>query len=172
MDESSFHEADFGIRWFADGILNVAANCLDRHLAERSDQIAILWEPDDPADARPRRHLRPAPCRGLPPRQCAEGAGCAQGRSRVVLYMPMIPEAAAAMLACARIGAIHSIVFGGFSPDALAGRIQDSDAGIVITADAGRRGGKSVPLKANVDVALAVAPASTPSWSSARPALP
>jgi acetyl-CoA synthetase len=157
MDESSFHEADFGIRWFADGTLNVAANCLDRHLAERPDQTAILWEPDNPADA-PRAvtyaQLHTEVCRLA---NALKALGAHKG-SRVVLYMPMIPEAAAAMLACARIGAIHSIVFGGFSPEALAGRIQDCDAGIIITADAGRRGGKSVPLKANVDAAIADCP--------------
>ncbi|QJU60108.1 acetate--CoA ligase [Sphingomonas sp. AP4-R1] len=153
MDESSFHEADFGIRWFADGTLNVAANCLDRHLATRPDQTAILWEPDNPADA-PRAityaQLHEDVCRlGAALRALGAGKG-----ARVAIYMPMIPEAAVAMLACARIGAIHSVVFGGFSPDALAGRIQDSDAGIVITADEGRRGGKSVPLKVNVNEAL------------------
>ncbi|PZU09779.1 acetate--CoA ligase [Sphingomonas sp.] len=153
MDESNFTEADFGIKWFADGTLNVAANCLDRHLAERGDQTAILWEPDNPAD-QPRAityaALHEEVCRVA---NALKALGAHRG-SRIAIYLPMIPEAAAAMLACARIGAIHSVVFGGFSPDALAGRIQDCDAQIVITADAGRRGGKSVPLKANVDAAV------------------
>ena len=157
MDESSFAADDFRIRWFADGTLNVAANCLDRHLAERGDQPAILWEPDDPAEA-PRSltyaELHAEVCR------CAnalKALGVGKG-DRVVLYLPMIPEAAVAMLACARIGAIHSVVFGGFSPEALAGRIADCGAALVITADEGRRGGKRVPLKANVDAALERSP--------------
>jgi len=157
MDESSFAEVDFGVRWFADGMLNVAANCIDRHLATRPDQTAILWEPDDPAEA-PRaisyRELHAQVSRfavGL------KQIGVRKG-DRVALYMPMIPEAAVAMLACARIGAIHSVVFGGFSPEALAGRIQDCDASYVITADEGRRGGKRVSLKANVDTAVADCP--------------
>jgi acetyl-CoA synthetase len=156
-NESSFVEADFGIRWFADGELNVAANCLDRHLAERGDQIAILWEPDDPAEA-PKSftyaQVHAEVCRFA---NVLKNVGAAKG-DRVTLYLPMIPEAAFAMLACARIGAVHSIVFGGFSPDALAGRIVDCDSRIVITADEGRRGGKKVPLKVNVDAAAAMAP--------------
>jgi len=154
IDESSFDAADFGIRWFSDGILNVATNCLDRHLADRAEQTAILWEPDDPAAA-PRRlsyaQLHAEVCR------CANALRALGARKgdRIILYLPMIPEAAIAMLACARIGAIHSVVFGGFSPEALAGRIQDCGATIVITADEGRRGGRRVPLKANVDAALA-----------------
>jgi acetyl-CoA synthetase len=156
-DDSSFAESDFGIRWFADGVLNVSANCIDRHLAERGDQTAILWEPDRPDDA-PRaisyRQLHEEVCRFA---NVLKGAGVKKG-DRVTLYMPMIPEAAVAMLACARIGAIHSIVFGGFSPEALAGRIIDCDSRVVITADEGRRGGKAVPLKANVDAAAALAP--------------
>jgi acetyl-CoA synthetase len=157
MDESSFAEADFGIRWFADGVLNVAANCLDRHLATRPDQTAILWEPDDPAEA-----PRAISYRALHGEVSRFAAGLrqigARKGDRIALYMPMIPEAAIAMLACARIGAIHSVVFGGFSPDALAGRIQDCDATYVVTADEGRRGGKRVPLKANVDKAVAGCP--------------
>jgi acetyl-CoA synthetase len=156
-DESSFDEADFAVRWFGDGTLNVAANCLDRYLADRGDQIAILWEPDDPQDE-PRaityRELHAEVCRFA---NVLKAAGAHVG-SRVTLYMPMIPEAAMAMLACARIGAVHSIVFGGFSPDALAGRIVDCDSTIVVTADEGRRGGKRVPLKANVDIAASLAP--------------
>ena len=152
--QSSFAEADFGVRWFADGILNVSANCLDRHLATRGDQVAILWEPDDPAE-QPRRisyaELHADVCRfanALKEHDVRRG-------ERVTLYLPMIPEAAVAMLACTRIGAIHSIVFGGFSPEALAGRITDCDSRVVITADEGRRGGKTVPLKTNVDAAAA-----------------
>jgi len=153
IDESSFDEAMFGVRWFADGVLNVSANCLDRHLAERGEQVAILWEPDDPADA-PRaltyRQLHAEVCRFA---NVLKAAGARRG-DRVTLYMPMIPETAIAMLACARIGAIHSVVFGGFSPEALAGRITDCDSAIVVTADEGRRAGKRVLLKANVDAAL------------------
>ncbi|WP_176594798.1 acetate--CoA ligase [Sphingobium sp. EM0848] len=156
-DESSFAEADFGISWFSDGVLNVSANCLDRHLADRGDQAAIIWEPDDPAEAPRRftyRQLHGEVCRFA---NVLKGAGVGRG-DRVTLYLPMIPEAAFAMLACARIGAIHSVVFGGFSPEALAGRISDCDSRIVITADEGRRGGKTVPLKRNVDAAAALAP--------------
>ena len=157
-NESSFHEADFGIRWFADGTINVAVNCLDRHLAERGDQTAIIWEPDDPsAEIRSftyaELHVEVGRFANV-----LKAAGVEKG-DRVTLYLPMIPEAAFAMLACARIGAIHSIVFGGFSADALAGRIIDCDSKVVITADEGRRGGKVVPLKVNVDGAAAQAPA-------------
>jgi acetyl-CoA synthetase len=148
----SFDEADFHIRWFPDGRLNVAANCLDRHLAERGDNTAIVWEPDDPSEE-PRRYtyreLHAEVCRFA---NVLKSAGAKKG-DRITIYLPMIPEAAVALLACARIGAIHSVVFGGFSPDALAGRIQDCDSNIVVTADEGRRGGKRVPLKANVDEA-------------------
>jgi acetyl-CoA synthetase len=151
-DESCFDEANFGIRWFADGVLNVSVNCLDRHLNTRGDQVAIIWEPDDPS-ATPRRityrQLHADVSRFA---NALKAQGVRKG-DRVTLYLPMIPEAAVAMLACTRIGAIHSIVFGGFSPDALAGRITDCDSRIVVTADEGRRGGKSVPLKANVDAA-------------------
>jgi acetyl-CoA synthetase len=153
----SFAEDDFHIRWFPDGRLNVAANCLDRHLAERGDTVAILWEPDEPTEA-PRsytyRQLHAEVCRFA---NVLKASGAKKG-DRVTLYMPMIPETAIAVLACARIGAIHSVVFGGFSPDALAGRIQDCDSSIVVTADEGRRGGKRVPLKANVDEAAADCP--------------
>ncbi|WP_347270676.1 acetate--CoA ligase [Rhizorhabdus histidinilytica] len=152
-DESSFDEADFQVKWFADGELNVSVNCIDRHLAEHGDQVAIVWEPDDPAEA-PRRftyaQLHEEVCRLA---NVLKAQGVKKG-DRVTVYLPMIPEAAFALLACARIGAIHSVVFGGFSPDALAGRIQDCDSSVVITADHGRRGGKLVPLKANVDEAL------------------
>jgi len=156
-DESSFDEADFQVRWFADGVLNVAANCLDRHLTTRADQTAILWEPDDPSE--PARaisyaELHAEVCRFA---NVLKSLGAHRG-SRITIYIPMIPEAAVAMLACARIGAIHSIVFGGFSPEALAGRIVDCDSTILITADEGRRGGKKVPLKANADLAATHTP--------------
>ncbi len=156
-DESSFAEADFGIQWFADGVLNVSANCIDRHLATRGDQVAILWEPDSPDEA-PRRYtyrqLHEEVCRFA---NVLKSAGARKG-DRITIYMPMIPEAAIALLACARIGAVHSVVFGGFSPEALAGRVIDCDSTLVITADEGRRAGKTVPLKANVDAALAHCP--------------
>ncbi len=150
----SFDEADFRINWFADGKLNVAANCVDRHLAKRGDTIAIIWEPDAP-DEEPKRftyrQLHAEVCRFA---NVLKAQGVRKG-DRVTIYMPMIPEAAFALLACARIGAIHSVVFGGFSPEALAGRITDCDSSVVITADEGRRGGKKVPLKTNVDAAAA-----------------
>jgi acetyl-CoA synthetase len=152
VSETSFAEADFGIEWFADGTLNVSANCLDRHLAERGDTVAIIWEGDDPSQQRKLtyRELHEDVCRFA---NALKGLGAKRG-DRVTIYLPMIPEAAVAMLACSRIGAIHSVVFGGFSPDALAGRIRDCDSRFVVTADAGMRGGKQVPLKANVDAAL------------------
>ena len=152
ISDVSYDTKDLHIRWYADGTLNAAANCLDRHLATRGNQTAIIWEGDDPADS---KHITYAE---LHEEVCkfanvlkAEGA---KKGDRITIYMPMIPEAAVAMLACARIGAIHSVVFGGFSPDALAGRIQDCDSNIVITADEGMRGGRPVPLKANTDAAL------------------
>jgi acetyl-CoA synthetase len=147
----SFTE-DVHIKWFEDGTLNVAANCLDRHLATRGEQTAIIWEGDSPDESEhiPYRDLHERVCRLA---NALEGLGAKKG-DRVTIYMPMIPEAAVAMLACARIGAIHSIVFGGFSPDSLAGRIQDCDSSILITADEGLRGGRKVPLKVNADQAL------------------
>lgn len=154
----SFDEADFHIEWFADGKLNVAANCIDRHLASRGGDVAIIWEPDDPAeDARSFTYLElhREVCRFA---NVLKAQGVKRG-DRVTIYLPMIPEAAFAVLACARIGAVHSVVFGGFSPEALAGRITDCDSAVLITADEGRRGGKRVPLKANVDAAAARAPA-------------
>ncbi len=149
----SFDEADFGIRWYADGALNLSVNCLDRHLADCGDRIALIFEPDEPGTGRTLtyRELHAETCRMA---NSLKSRGIGRG-DRVMIYMPMIPEAAAAMLACARIGAIHSVVFGGFSPDSLAGRIADCDACAVITADEGVRGGKRIPLKANVDRALA-----------------
>ncbi|WP_408590153.1 acetate--CoA ligase [Novosphingobium sp.] len=157
VKETSFHEADFGIRWYADGTLNLSANCLDRHLATRGDDIAILWEPDSPDEPERRityRALHEEVCRFA---NLLKAQGVKRGE-RVTIYLPMVPEAAVAMLACARIGAVHSIVFAGFSPDALAGRITDCDSRIVITADEGLRGGRKVPLKANVDAALEQCP--------------
>ncbi len=153
----SFAKADFHIKWFADGELNVAANCLDRHLGKHGDTVAIIWEPDAPGeDARhiTYRELHAEVCRFA---NVLKAQGVAKG-DRVTLYMPMIPEAAYAVLACARIGAIHSVVFGGFSADALAGRIEDCGSRIVITADEGRRGGKRIKLKACVDEAATRAP--------------
>lgn len=153
VKQTSFHEADFGISWFSDGTLNLAANCLDRHLTERGDSIAILWEPDDPESPDRRityRELHQQVCQFA---NLLKAHGVKRGE-RVTIYLPMVPEAAVAMLACARVGAIHSIVFAGFSPDALAGRITDCDSRVVLTADEGLRGGKRIPLKANVDEAL------------------
>jgi len=156
LNECSFNEADFGIKWFEDGTLNVSVNCLDRHLETRGDETAIIWEGDDPAEYRTLtyRELHEQVCRaGAGLRALGVGKG-----DRVTIYLPMIPEAAIAMLACARIGAIHSVVFAGFSPEALAGRIQDCDSKVVITADGGMRGGKVVRLKDNVDEALKQCP--------------
>ncbi len=140
------------IKWFEDGRLNVAANCLDRHLAKRGDQTAIIWEGDSPdrSERITYRQLHERVCRLA---NALEGLGAKKG-DRITIYLPMIPEAAVAMLACARIGAIHSVVFGGFSPDSLAGRIQDCDSTLLITADEGLRGGRKVPLKVNADQAL------------------
>ena len=153
IKDTSFVSGNIDINWYADGELNVAANCLDRHLAEHADEIAIIWEGDNPADS---RHIS---YRELHTEVCKfSNALLAQGAKKgdvVTLYMPMIPEAAVAMLACARIGAVHSVIFGGFSPDAIAGRVEGANSNIVITADEGLRGGRSVPLKANVDTALA-----------------
>ena len=143
---------DVHIKWFEDGTLNVAANCLDRHLATRGDQTAIIWEGDDPNESEhiTYRQLHERVCRMA---NAMEALGTKKG-DRVTIYLPMIPEAAVAMLACARIGAVHSIVFGGFSPDSLGGRIQDCDSSLLITADEGLRGGRKVPLKVNADKAL------------------
>jgi len=148
----SFAPGNVSIKWYEDGALNVSANCIDRHLATRGDQTAILWEGDDPKDSRAitYRELHEQVCRLA---NALKARGVKKG-DRVTIYLPMIPEAAYAMLACARIGAIHSIVFGGFSPDSLAGRIEGCESRCVITADEGLRGGRKVPLKANTDAAI------------------
>jgi acetyl-CoA synthetase len=148
----SFDEATFGIKWYADGELNLSVNCLDRHLAEHGGRTALIFEPDEPGagHAWTYRELYEETCRFA---NLLQQRGIRRG-DRVMIYMPMIPEAAAAMLACARIGAIHSVVFGGFSPESLHGRIVDCHACAVITADEGVRGGKHIPLKRNVDSAL------------------
>jgi acetyl-CoA synthetase len=147
---------DVSIKWFEDGVLNASVSCLDRHLATRGDQVAIIWEGDDPnTDARVTyRELHARVCQLA---NAMRRLGVKKG-DRVCIYLPMIVEAAVAMLACARVGAIHSIVFGGFSPDSLASRIQDSECSMLITADEGRRGGRKVPLKANADEALLTCP--------------
>ena len=152
VKDVSYDAADLHIRWFADGALNVCANCVDRHLPEKADEVAIIWEGDEPGLDRKVTYgeLHEEVCRMA---NVLKARGVGRG-DRVVIYMPMIPEAAVAMLACARIGAVHSVVFGGFSPEALASRIADCGAVAVITADEGVRGGKTVPLKANVDAAL------------------
>lgn len=152
VKRTSFDDHHVDIKWFADGTLNVSANCLDRHLDERGDQVAIIWEGDDPSEHREitYRELYQEVCKFA---NALRGQDVHRG-DVVTIYMPMIPEAAVAMLACARIGAIHSVVFGGFSPEALAGRIIDGNSKVVITADEGIRGGKPVPLKENVDEAL------------------
>jgi acetyl-CoA synthetase len=159
IKDVSFEKEDFHIRWYGDGVLNASVNCLDRHLPERADQTAIIWEADDPhvANRITYRELHSRVCRMA---NVLKAKGVKKG-DRVTIYLPMIPDAAVAMLACARIGAVHSVVFGGFSPDSLAGRIQDCDSRIVITADEGLRGGKVVPLKLNVDEALKSCPSVT-----------
>ena len=147
---------DVSIKWFEDGTLNASACCLDQHLAERAEQTAIIWEGDDPAVSKhiSYRELHEQVCRMA---NAMKALGVAKG-DRVTIYLPMVPEAAVAMLACARIGAIHSVVFGGFSPDSLANRLQDCESELLITADEGRRAGRKVPLKANVDEALKSCP--------------
>ena len=151
VKDVSFARDDVHIRWYYDGTLNVCYNCIDRHLDLKGDDVAIIWEGDDPARDLTISYseLHERVCRFA---NCLKALGAKKG-DRITIYMPMIPEAAIAMLACARIGAVHSVVFGGFSPDALAGRIDDCDSNIVITADEGVRGGKGIPLKANVDAA-------------------
>lgn len=151
VKNTSYAPGKVSIKWFEDGALNAAHNCIDRHLAKRGDQVAIIWEGDDPKDAKSitYKEMHAEVCRFA---NVLKARGVKKG-DRVTIYMPMIPEAAYAMLACARIGAIHSVVFGGFSPDSLAGRIEDCKSSIVITADEGLRGGKKIPLKANTDEA-------------------
>ena len=147
---------DVDIKWYEDGVINASATCLDRHLQERSDQVAIIWEGDDPNAHKSitYRELHEQVCRFA---NALKSLGAKKG-DRITIYLPMVIEAAVAMLACARIGAIHSIVFGGFSPDSLANRIQDCDSNILITADEGRRGGRKVALKTNADAALKTCP--------------
>ena len=155
VKDTSFARDNVSIKWFEDGTTNAAYNCIDRHLAKRGDQAAIIWEGDDPKDSKTitYRELHDEVCRlanVLRNRNVGKG-------DRVTIYLPMIPEAAYAILACARIGAIHSVVFGGFSPNSLAGRIEGCQSKVVITADEGLRGGRKVPLKANADAAIAKA---------------
>jgi len=156
VKDVSYDANDLHIRWFEDGTLNVSANCVDRHLPARANRTAILWEGDDPKDTRAitYRELHEEVCRFA---NVLKAHGVSKG-DRVTIYLPMIPEAAFAMLACARIGAVHSVVFAGFSPDSLAGRIQDCGSTVVITADEGLRGGRTFPLKDNTDRALASCP--------------
>ncbi|RZM20752.1 MAG: acetyl-coenzyme A synthetase, partial [Sphingomonas sp.] len=153
VKDTSFEPGKVSIKWYEDGKTNVAYNCVDRHLEARGDQTAIIWEGDDPGESKhiTYRELHAQVCRMA---NVLRNRGVEKG-DRVTIYMPMIPEAAYAMLACARLGAVHSIVFGGFSPDSLASRIEGCDSKIVITADEGLRGGRKVPLKANVDAAIA-----------------
>jgi acetyl-CoA synthetase len=152
VKNTSFDPHNVSIKWFEDGTLNVSANCIDRHLATRGDQVAIIWESDDPSrdETITYRQLHERASRFG---NVLKAHGVKKG-DRVTIYLPMIPEAAYAMLACARIGAVHSVVFGGFSPDSLAGRIGDAQSAFIVTADEGVRGGKHVPLKKNVDEAL------------------
>src|ERR1043166_8708140 len=156
VKNTSYDPQNVSIKWYEDGVLNVAQNCIDRHLAKRGDQVAIIWEGDDPGVDRKitYKQLHAEVCRFA---NVLKQKGVKKG-DRVTIYLPMIPEAAYAMLACARIGAIHSVVLGGFSPDSLANRINDCASKIVITADEGVRGGKAIPLKANVDEAIQHAP--------------
>jgi len=156
IKNTTFEYPNVSIKWFEDGVLNLSANCIDRHLAERGDEVAIIWEGDSPdTDEKiTYNQLFERVCRFA---NVLKSLGVRKGH-RVTIYLPMIPEAAYAMLACARIGAVHSVVFGGFSPDSLAGRINDCDSRVVITADEGRRGGKTIALKGNVDTALQDAP--------------
>jgi acetyl-CoA synthetase len=152
----SYDAKNLFVKWYEDGTLNVSANCIDRHLAKRANQTAIIWEGDDPKDSKhiTYKQLHEEVCRFS---NVLKGQGVKKG-DRVTIYMPMIPEAAYAMLACTRIGAVHSVVFGGFSPDSIAGRVLDCSSDFVITADEGLRGGKHIPLKANTDEALKQCP--------------
>jgi acetyl-CoA synthetase len=155
IKNTTYEYPDVSIKWFEDGELNVSVNCIDRHLATRADQTAIIWEGDEPTDDAhiTYRQLHEQVCRLS---NAMKDLGVKKG-DRVTLYMPMVAEAAYAMLACARIGAVHSIVFGGFSPDALAQRIVDCESTFIITADEGVRGGKKIPLKGNTDAAIQIA---------------
>src|SRR5271156_2834097 len=159
VKNTSFDVDNVSIKWFEDGVTNIAHNCIDRHLPKRANQTAIIWEGDDPSKS---KHVTYAQLAEEVGRfaNVLKAHGVKKG-DRITIYLPMIPEAAYAMLACARIGAIHSVVFGGFSPESIAGRIQDCDSKLVITADEGRRGGRTVPLKANVDEALLECPGVT-----------
>jgi acetyl-CoA synthetase len=152
VKNTSFDPANVSIKWFEDGTLNVSVNCIDRHLATRGDQVAIIWEGDDPTvdEKITYRQLHERVCKFA---NVLKGMGAKKG-DRITIYLPMIPEATYAMLACARIGAVHSIVFGGFSPDSLQNRIEDAESKLIITSDEGYRGGKTVPLKKNADEAL------------------
>ena len=156
VKNTHYGKDDVSIKWYEDGTLNACVNCVDRHVETRGEQVAIIWEGDEPdQDAKiTYRQLHEEVCKFA---NVLKAQGVTKG-DRVTIYMPMIPEASYAMLACARIGAVHSVVFGGFSPDALAGRILDCDSTCVITADEGVRGGKKIPLKANTDAALAQCP--------------
>ena len=156
IKDVSFDAADFRIRWFEDGELNASVNCLDRHLAEHGDQVAIIFEPDDPSAPSQKLTYRELHARTCKLANALRNLGVGKG-DRVTIYLPMIPEAAVAMLACARIGAVHSVVFGGFAAQSIADRVQDCQTKLIITADEGMRGGKRVPLKANVDDALRIA---------------
>jgi len=159
VKDVSFAKEDLHIRWYEDGTLNACYNCVDRHLEDKADDVAIIWEGDDPGSDLKITYaeLHERVCKFA---NALKALGAKKG-DRITIYMPMIPEAAVSMLACARIGAVHSVVFGGFSPDALAGRIHDCESNIVITADEGRRGGKVIPLKANVDAAAGRAEVTT-----------
>ena len=156
VKDVSYGPGDVHIRWFYDGTLNASANCLDRHLSARGEQTAIIWEGDDPANSKriTYNELHREVCKFA---NVLKAQGAKKG-DRVTIYLPMIPEIAVAVLACARIGAVHSVIFGGFSPDSIAGRIQDCDSNIVVTADEGVRGGRLIPLKGNVDKALESCP--------------
>ena len=152
VKNTSYAPDNVSIKWYEDGTLNVCANCVDRHLKKRADQVAIIWEGDDPTmdEKITYRQLHERVCKFA---NVLKANGVKKG-DRVTVYLPMIPEAAYAILACARIGAVHSVVFGGFSPDSLAGRIVDADSKFIVTADEGVRGGRPIPLKKNTDEAL------------------
>src|SRR3569623_1342559 len=159
IKNTSFAYPNVSIKWYEDGVLNISANCIDRHLKTRGDQTAIIWEGDTPGtDGKVTyKELHERVCRYA---NVLKAQGVKKG-DRVTIYMPMVIDTAVAMLACSRIGAVHSVIFGGFSPDSIAGRINDCDSRIVLTADEGRRGGKLIALKKTVDEALAKAPGVT-----------